>query len=224
MRTLGIIALTIALLIGGAVAWYKISYPTYTYRYRMTVEVEVGGKLRSGESVIEVRIAMQPSGGGIPPYKPHVRGEAVFVDLGEGRNVIALLAAGPLAADVNYPDYIVPNLFNVQFENWATLSDMRGTKEVPLSKLPTFVTFSDLGDPNTARVVSPHEFEKVFGPDVHLKRVTIEMLGEGVTRKIKEKISWIGNYTLETIFERKLREPERGQGPSMTPGLNLKRE
>ena len=52
--------------------------------------------VHSGSSVIEVRIVTQPH---LVPalYAPHVRGEAVFVGLGEGRNVIALLAAGPRA-------------------------------------------------------------------------------------------------------------------------------
>jgi len=40
---------------------YKISYPTQTYRYRMTVNVEVDGQMRSGSSVIEVKVAEQPA-------------------------------------------------------------------------------------------------------------------------------------------------------------------
>ena len=90
--------------------------------------------------------------------------------------------------------------------------------------MPTFVTFADLNDPKTARVVSPKDFEGVFGPGVQLKRVEIEMTRERITRGIDRRIPWIGNYTLETDFERKLRAADRGLGPSITPGLNLKRE
>ncbi|HWK93828.1 MAG TPA: hypothetical protein VNR39_00255 [Pseudolabrys sp.] len=191
MRILAKALLLIALVIGGAVAWYTIKYPTYVYRYRMTVEVAVSGKVHSGASVIEVRIATQPHGGDVPPYVPHVRGEAVFVDLGEGRNVIALLAAGPVAENVNYPDQIVPALFDVPFENWAALSGMRGTKEVPISKLPTFVTFSNLDDPKTAHIVSLYDLEKEFGPDVQFKRVSIEITEDPVTRNLDKKLSWL---------------------------------
>jgi hypothetical protein len=119
MRTLGIIlgsiVLIIALLIGGAIAWWKVNYPTYTYRYRTTVEVEVDGTVHSGSSVIEVGINNQPPIGSAPPYVAHLRGEAVFVDLGRGRNVIALLAAGAPVPNVNYPDSIVPALFDLPF-------------------------------------------------------------------------------------------------------------
>jgi len=191
MRTLGIILLTIVVLIGGAVAWWKINYPTYVYRYRMTVEVEVNGKVHSGSSVIEVSISNQPQFGSAPPYVPHVRGEAIFVDLGEGRNVIALLAAGRVAANVNYPDQIVPALFDVPFENWATLGGMRGTKEMPISKLPTFVTFANLNDLKTVRFVNLGEFQQIFGSAAHVPRVWIEMTDEPVTRGIQQKLPWL---------------------------------
>lgn len=194
MRTLGIIlasvVLFIAVLIGGAIAWYKINYPTYTYRYRMTVEVEDDGKVHIGSSVIEVRINMQPQFGSAPPYVPHTSGEAVFVDLGDGRNVIALLAAGSRAENVNYSDSIVPGLFDLPFKDWAKLSDLRGTREVPGSRTPTFVTFTDLNDPNSARVVEPADFPKIFGAGVKPPIVTIEMTNDPVTEGIEKKLPW----------------------------------
>lgn len=91
MKVLGVIGLVVALAIGGVIAWWKINYPTYTYRCRMNVEVLVDGAVRSGASVIEVRIDKQPKFGSAPPQVSHVYGEAVFVDLGGGRNVVALL-------------------------------------------------------------------------------------------------------------------------------------
>ncbi len=92
MRRSGTIALVVALLIGGGFAWCKLTYPKYTYRYRMTVEVMVDGVVRSGSSVIEIRIQTQPNLLSNSTIVPHVRGEATYVDLGGGRNVIALLA------------------------------------------------------------------------------------------------------------------------------------
>ena len=55
MKWLGIAC---AAIVAGFVL-YKINYPTYTYRYRMTVNVEVDGQMRSGSSVIEVRVSKQ---------------------------------------------------------------------------------------------------------------------------------------------------------------------
>ncbi len=37
-----------------AVATYKFFYPTYSYRYRQTINIEADGKLHSASSVVEV--------------------------------------------------------------------------------------------------------------------------------------------------------------------------
>ncbi len=188
VRVLAGIVIFLLLPIGAAIGWWKINYPTYVYRYRMTVEVQVGGKIHSGSSVIEVRINRQPQIGDAPPYVARIRGEAVFVDLGEGRSVIALLAAGPRAEKVDYSINIVPTLFNVPFENWAELGNMRDTRRVPESLMPTFVTFANLNDPKSARVVSPADFPAVFGSNIRLKSVTITMTSNAVTRTIEKKM------------------------------------
>jgi hypothetical protein len=73
LRKLGIVVLAIAVLIGGAIAVWKSNYPSYSYRYRLTVEVEAADKVHSGTSVIEVTIAKQPHWGSAPPQTVRVR-------------------------------------------------------------------------------------------------------------------------------------------------------
>lgn len=195
MRMLGKIALTvtltIGLLIGSAIVGYKLAYPTYTYRYRMTVEVMVDGVMRSGSSVIEVKIAKQPKFGDAPPQVSRVRGEAVFVDLGNGRSVIALLATDG-ARNVDYPYNVVPEVFGLTFKDrdLRKLADLTGSRDLPTNYLPTLVTFSDLDDPKTARIVSPYDLEKEFGPHVQFKRVWIEVTDDPVTGEIAKKLKW----------------------------------
>jgi len=193
MRALGIIVAIIALLIGGPIVWWKINYPTYSYRYRMTVEVEVDGKVQSGSSVIQVKVNKQPQFGDAPPQESHIYGDAVFVDLGNGRNVIALLAAGPRGRNVDYFYNIVPTLFGLTFEDrdLAKLARLQGRRDVPEAHMPTFVTFTDFADPKSVRVVPPAEFPRVFGTNVHLKDVTIEITKDAVTRTIEKKMSVI---------------------------------
>ena len=190
---LGKIFLVIVLLIGGAVLFYKGVFPTYSYRYRMTVEVTVDGVVHSGSSVIEVHLVRQPQIlSGVPRVASKMTGEAAFVDLGNGRNVIALLASGPNGSNVDYPTYIVSKLSKLSTVDYWDLikySDLRGSWDLPDDDLPTFVTFSDLNDPKTARVVKPGEFEQVLGSGVHFKRVEIEMTRAAVTRGIEKKIS-----------------------------------
>lgn len=218
----------LGVIIGGIVLWYKSSFPTYTYRYRIIVNVDTPDGVRSASSVIEVRIQTQPKVGDVGAYYHHVRGEAVFVDLGNGKNIIALLAGGPNGSYVDYPQYVVPGHFGGGYSDEILRGyvNLTGGWALPLNepkRLPTFVTFTDLNDPLSARVVPPNQFESVFGPGTRLRDVTIEMTKDDVTRRIEGKIGWIGKYDLETSFERRLRETGSGGGGSLTPGLNLRR-
>ncbi len=79
--------------------------------------------------------------------------------------------------------------------------------------MPAFASFTDLADPKTARVVSPEEFPKVFGPGVFLKRMHVEMVsagfrpfgllgsmfaigGEPITRGVIDaKLPWLRSHT-----------------------------
>ena len=193
MRTFGIIMLCILAVISGGVAWYMLAYPTYTYRYRMTVNVMVGGVVHTGSSVIEVRLSRQPR---ILPdvllVVPHVAGNAVFVDLGGGRNVIALLASGPNGFNVNYPYQVVPQLFRVAYDDrdLPTLPNLRGRREISAQYLPTFVTFANLNDPKSARLVTADEFAKILGPDVRFIGAWIEMTSDTVTQGIETALPW----------------------------------
>jgi len=193
MRTLGIAALCIAVVIGGGVIWYMLAHPTYIYRYRITVEVLVDGVVRSGSSVIEVQIYTQPNLlANSTTYSTH-SGEASFVDLGGGRHVIALLAAGPRARDVGNPEAIVPSIFKLSYDDadLTKFSILRGRGDIPQKRLPTLVTFDDLNDAKTARIISPDEFTRVFGPGVSLQRAWIEMTDDPVTRVIEAKMPQI---------------------------------
>jgi hypothetical protein len=199
MRTFGIIMLCILAVIGSGVAWCKISYPAYTYRYRMTVEVMVDGVMHSASSVVEIKIQTQPAAGSVPPIVPYVHGEAVFVDLGNGRNVFALLANGSNANGVDYALYVVPKLFNLTKggdQDLVKLPHLRGTREVSPSYPPAFVTFKNLDDPTSARVVNAETFESEFGRNVRLNRVWIEMTNEPVTKGlIEKKLPWLKSHT-----------------------------
>jgi hypothetical protein len=232
MNRLAIFLLAISVVVFGLIAlcvvgWYMVDFPTHSYRYRMTVNVDVDGQTRSASSVIEVRLRKQdrvPTPG--LPVHPSVTGEAVYVDLGAGRNVTALLASGKNASNVDYPYQIVPELARPSFGDRALLefSTLTGRWDLPEKDMPAFVTFQNLADPTTARIVRPDEFDQIFGPQVRLSGVVIQMTKDPVTQTIQKIFPWIGNYLVETEFERTLRKAERGGGPAMTPGMNLRRE
>lgn len=220
------LVLAVAVIVG-VVLLYKFAYPASSYRYRMTVEVDTPEGVRAGSSVIEVTWHRQPQLLAAPPYQVTARGDAVFVDLGSGKHVIGLLAGGENGSFVDHPQYALNFATNIVFAPGNApkiLSITTGRWSLEARHYPTFVTFADLNDPKTARVVAPHDFAAVFGAGFALRAVTIEMTRDPVTRGIEKRIGWIGKYELETVFERRLRETGGGGGGSMMPGLNLKRE
>ncbi|KRR02605.1 hypothetical protein [Bradyrhizobium valentinum] len=188
---LGIIALVVVL--------YKLKYPTYSYRYRMTVNVEVDGQLRSGSSVIEVSVSKQPVFlPGVNPLEYAERGEAAFVDLGNGRNIVALLASGPFAEGHAYPAFLVPKHFKMNLfddHQLASLSELRGKWELEPDNLPTLVTFASSTDPATVKLISVDQIEQTFGPGVRWRGVTIEMTTDAITAAIEARLPWVAKFT-----------------------------
>ena len=180
-------------------AWIYEGLSTYKHRYRLTIEVETGAGVKSSASVIEVSIREKaswvPQTGGVTAS---ARGEAMFLDLGGGRNVIATLGFGPqgqehkiewLATETIgplHPDAKV----RIGGRIWQEASSWTGHADLPPALIPTLVTFSDINDSASARVVQPEEFERVFGPDVRFKRAWVEMTSDPVTTGIEKKFPW----------------------------------
>lgn len=190
MRTFGIIVGTIVLIIGGFIAWWASQTPTYVYRFRLVIEADAGGALRSGASVIEVRTTHYKVGSAeTAGVRSHVRGEAAFVDLGDGKHVIATLGFGPNGSEDKI-DMLVNIVFLPSHPGLRVdgLPKLTGTAPLTGNLIPTLVTFTDLNDPKTARVVRPEEFEQVFGPGVRFKRAFVEMTSDPITRGIEKKM------------------------------------
>ena len=89
----------------------------------------------------------------------------------------------------------------VQFREVNRLS---GKVQVDGNLIPTLVTFENVADPSTARVLDPANVNAAIGAGYHLNRVVLEMmpvglwpfdfggsLGEPVTRGIATKLPWV---------------------------------
>lgn len=165
----------------GAFVWWNIATSETQARYRLTLTVETPLGERSGSSVIEV-LMPTGSGRGLLPHvtiNPRVRGEAVFVDLGAGKNIVMLLAHGPRGEGV---DAMASLPMRAMGATWDTQHKLTGSVSLTGDLIPTLVTFSDLTDPASARVVEPTDagFASAFGPGFRLARVTLEMVPVGV--------------------------------------------
>lgn len=185
---------------------------TPTYRYRLTVEVDTPEGLRTGSSVIEVetgkgRSAMAPAGSVI---MYNLRGEAVTVDLGEGRYLFALLRS---KSEVDWAKQVMflltPPVRSSDGKDYeATFQDMlKRTGEIELPRYfrnsghiknrparPMLVTFGDIDDPTSVEEVDPDDLATTFGDGVSLKRITVQLTDDPVTTGIEQRLAWLSEY------------------------------
>lgn len=58
------------------------------------------------------------------------------------------------------------------------------------------VTFGDIADPASVKLVDPADLADSFGPGVRLKAVTLEVTDEAVTEGVVERVlGWVGKIT-----------------------------
>src|SRR5712691_1259199 len=165
----------VAAVLAGLLVWFWLSYPSYSYAFRLVIDVDTPSGLKSGSSVLALtwrsQVPIGPRGD-----VTQVKGEAVFVDLGSGKHVIATLGFGP-KGDEDRLDRLAFDAFRRAGRpmDIKTLAKAQGSVALTGDLVPTFVTFGDLNDPKTARVVRPDEFRTVFGPGVTFRGARIEM-------------------------------------------------
>jgi hypothetical protein len=194
----GPIALLAALVIGDQI---RINRPGH--KYRLTVEVETPEGRKSASGVLAVHPDRSYSRGG----RTRTVGDAIFVDLGGGKNLVALLAHIDKNLELDGMNYVALRAYTAASGKRASFNEMnRLTGIVPVKGelIPVLVTFADPSNPATARVVQPGEAEAVLGKGHRLQGVTAEVvpngywpldfggaLGEPVTRGIAAKLPWL---------------------------------
>ncbi|MBP7759049.1 MAG: hypothetical protein KA099_09425 [Alphaproteobacteria bacterium] len=217
------------LLFGSFVFW-KTNFPSGTWRYKVIVEIETPEGIKSGYAVREVTAVTQPS---ITPETHPVTygviGEAVAIDLGDRGVAFALL--GYTEVFKAFPKEAKTTKEFIQYYSNLPV----GQKAVLTSAHPQIVTFTDINDPLTVKMVlgsrfnvkkqdldPVNDFEALFGQGVTLKQVIIEITDEPVTWDIEKWLPWLdrinGGY-LDGAF--------LGGGPELSnilDGEHFKRE
>lgn len=190
------ILIVVLVLVGGSVAYCQHFWFPYTWHQKMTVEVEVDGQLSTGSSVVKVTVSdSDPLTKGLGFSSQFgARGEAAFVELPGKRYLFALLDGGPPDSG---PQTNAINIFKDQLprrgdERFAIVAKSRFKKDIPRSHYPLLVTFTDITDPTTVKVVDPDNLAETFGPRVSLKRITLEITDEPMTEgKIEQVLGWL---------------------------------
>jgi hypothetical protein len=180
---------------------YQLIYPTYSCHVRMTIEVDWRGETKVGSSVIQLRAYYFPTWFGLIDASAgfDAFGEAVFVDLGDGVNLVALPGLGEgiwsIVANTYFESPKSVRSLELVFEK---LKDESG-KPMPLNPaskkaFPLFARFRKLDDPHSIQAVDPTDLAASYGPDVKLLRASVEITNEPLTSGIIEaRLPWLEN-------------------------------
>lgn len=198
LKWIGPLALLAALVIGDQI---RINRPGH--KYRMTVEVETPEGIRSGSRIL----AVTPYRGYNPGGTTRTSGDALFVELGGGKNLVALLVHLDKTPDFDAINYVALRAYPAARGNRVNFNDMsKQTGVVPVkgALIPVLLAFADPANPASARVVVPDDAAAVLGQGFRLRGITAEavpngfwpvdfggMLGEPVTRGIAGKLPWL---------------------------------
>ena len=198
-KWIGPLALLAALVIGDQI---RINRPGH--KYRLTLEVETPDGVKSGSGIL----AITPDRGYSRRGHTPASGDAIFVDLGGGRNLVALLAhLDDKKVDLDAINYVVLRAYNAaggKRVNFNDLSKLSGSAPVKGELIPVLLTFADPADPGTARAVPPDQSEAALGKGYRLRGLTAEVvpngfwpvdfggpLGDPVTRGITTRLAWL---------------------------------
>jgi hypothetical protein len=229
------------LALGSCFAYQR--YNSYTHAFRLSGEVDTPDGLKTGSSIIAVTCqkaldwprGMRTYSGGCS-----VRGEAPFIELGGGRHVIMLLAQGPTGQNTDIYDLAAKALGRYKAEFFVAAPNWTGSAELKTEDIPTLITFADIADPASAKVVfaggremirrvSPDgrsesfhagepkalvdAFAETFGPGFAFRRAIIEMAPKDtpVTRGIEKRFPFLVTH------REKLRRIQSDMPPRFQP-------
>lgn len=191
--------LLLALLVGGD----QIRIHRPDHKYRLTLQLETPQGVRSASGVMSVH----PDRGYTKGGSTQTRGDAVLLDLGGGKNLVALLAHhGDRGIDLDDINYVAVRAFGAAGQRavFRQMDRVTGAAPVAGPVMPVLATFTDLSDPSSMREVKPDAVETALGQGFRLKGVSVEVvpngfwpidfggvLGEPVTRGLAAKLPWL---------------------------------
>ena len=178
-----------------------LGFRDWSWRQKLTVTVETPDGPRSGSAVSAARFQMTPKWWGVGDSagasNSSLSGEAVVVDLGEGRYLFALLKGyneftGRLAF---FPLPQRPLNKEQDAAVYDQLEALRATTELPRELYPLLVTFADINDPASVARVDPDDLAASFGPGYARSSITLAITDEKVTKgRVEAVLGWWEAY------------------------------
>jgi hypothetical protein len=189
--------LAVVLVVGGVIAWLYVSFPTASYRYRLSVAVEVDNQIRSGSSVIEVGYRFNPAwaaaiSSGIQ-YTSGITGQAVVIDMGKRGSLIAALNAGTASGHVGIAaDSLAQRAYGLLPTPGAArlIASKQGIVQLTADNLPPFVWFPNLADSNNAQMVNPADMASVIGDEARFVSANIAITHDPIVIDFNKRAPW----------------------------------
>ncbi|RUX21936.1 hypothetical protein EOA23_24965 [Mesorhizobium sp. M2A.F.Ca.ET.042.01.1.1] len=176
----------------GIAGWLALGFKNWEWHERLTLEVETPTGTISRGSVVAVKAGTTPKwlpGEGAGGMGSKTIGEASFVEVSPGKYLFALLG-NELDRTLTI---FLPEIEDTK-DKAAELETLRETRDVPRKKYPLLVTFLDIAEPRTVQKVDPDNLAASFGPGVILKRITLEITDDGVTKGgIGAVLGWLND-------------------------------
>jgi hypothetical protein len=177
----------------------------YSYRYKITVEVDTPEGLKTGFAVHETIVGKSNVNLGELSARRGIRtrGEAVAVDLPGGQTLFVLV-----------PNSAIPQkaLDPVWKNDWVESAKRIVSGDVPdgpqairysdprqynkSATYPLIVRFRDPQDPSTVELVQPDDLAASFGTGVRLKGITVQVTNDEVNLGIRRRIPWLSTDNL----------------------------
>jgi len=197
----GPVALLLLIGIGGVLGVTSVATDTY----RIGVDVNTPSGLKSYTSMVQLRdtsFNIWP----LNPYvrQPKVKGEAVFCDLGEGKNLVLLLSfqGDHYGSDTlkSLPWRAAGHIVNYQEKSQPFIS---GRYPLTGNLTPILVTFPDTANRDSMKAVSPDSMITTHGEGYSIHRIWVEMTDAPYeSGQIEHHLPWLKDRRVKRQFIR----------------------
>jgi hypothetical protein len=193
----------------------SLTHPTYTHRYRLTIEISTPEGVRTGSGVMQAS-RIDRSYLPLPGRGSNIdfNGDALFIDLGGGKSVVATLGLGARGDDVNQIEVLALKAWGLtlQTPGWRVVGSRRGRVALTGDLIPTIVAFDDLSNPQSAKIVyataivetndgrtgprrtpqvAVDRLAEIFGAQTSFHSASLEVTDDPVTRGIEKRLGWL---------------------------------
>lgn len=194
-RSVKLALLGIAFVLSIKLVW-NLQYPTATWRYRLSLTIEGHNETYNGSGVFEVAEWRTPKF--LPDVRPtghSIYGEAIFIEMKDGKNLVLTLGNDRTRQLSSSALYVSQKafLYGHPTRKFTDLPRVSLRTEIPLEWLPLLVTFQDVSDPNSYRVVNPIDLTIASDEGLRIVSAMVETTRDPVTIGINEMLPFMKN-------------------------------